>query len=256
MEWLILLVIIVILVLMLGGGYFAYTKYVKKDSAAPTEPVGSTLEITEDGASVTEKYMMMPKRERYLQTPDIVRCQGENQAEFCSHWNQEGFAVVYDLSLANTDVMGEAYRECPGGGHDCWYTEKFDNDGTLIAITNKQGESLLDKLADDLWSGKIDMNHQMFNGFGDMVVFKDGKLVSPKSQTVPTGRRVEADEQIKPSDIPGSMYFIFLLIAMKLAGEEKPGRIVLNIKGAKEGFNTFLANARAPRPPSESPPAQ
>ena len=251
-----ILLAVVFFVMLAGGGYFAYTKYGKKDSAAPAGPVGSTLEITEDGASVTEKYMMMPKRERYLQTPDIVRCQGENQPEYCSHWNQEGLAVVYDLSLGNADVIGQAYRECPGGGHDCWYTEKFDNDGTLIAITNKQGESLLDKLADDLWSGKIDINHQMFNGFDRMAVFKDGKLVSPELQALPTGRRVEAGAQIKPSDIPGSIYFIFLLIAMKRAGEEKPGRIVLNIKGAKEGFNTYLANARAPRPPSESRPAQ
>jgi len=238
-----ILLAFVFFVMLAGGGYFVYTKYGKKDSV---DPVGSTLEITEDGASLTENYRIMPKRERYIQAPDIVECQGENQAEFCSHWNREGFAVVYDLSLANTDVIGRAYTECPGGGHDCWYTEKFDNEGTLIAITNKQGESLLDKLADDLWSGKIDMNHQIFTGFDNMVVFKDGKLVSPNSQALPTGRRVEAGEPIKPSDIPGSIYFIYLLIAMKKAGEGKPDRIVLNIKGAKEEFNTFLANARAP----------
>lgn len=230
-----ILLAFVFFVMLAGGGYFAYTKFGKKDS---TGPVGSTLEITEDGASVTEKYRIMPKRERYIQIPEVRTCYGNEPRDYCSAYDKnDGMAFVYDVSLA--DITSPQYTECPGGGHNCWYTEKYDNDGTLIAITNKQGESLLDKMADDLWSDKLNMEHRMIKEVTTHVEMKDGKLIATK--TLGRGEQsLQIGDVVKPSDLPGSLYFLVLLMAMKKADMEKPGRIVLNIKGARDLFNNEL----------------
>lgn len=239
-----ILLAFVFFVVLAGGGYFAYTKYGKKDSADSSDssdstgPAGSTLEVTEDGASVTENYRIMPKQERYIQLPDVFSCYGNEPRDYCSAYDKnDGMAYVYDVSLAN--ITGPQYTECPGGGHDCWYTEKFDNEGTLIAFTNKQGESMLDKMADDLWSDKLNMEHEMMKQVTSVVEMKDGKLIAKK--TFGKGEQtLQIGDVVKPSVLPGSLYFLVLLIAMKKAGMEKPSRIVLNIKGARDLFNNAL----------------
>jgi hypothetical protein len=246
-----ILLAFVFFVMLAGGGYFAYTKYGKKDSAGSAGSAGSTLEVTENGASVTENYRIMPKQERYIQLPEVYTCYGNEPRDYCSAYDKnDGMAYVYDVSLAN--ITGPEYTECPGGGHDCWYTEKFDNEGTLIAFTNKQGESMLDKMADDLWSDKLNMEHQMIKEITNHMEMKDGKLITKK--TFGGGEQaLQIGDVVKPTVLPGSLYFLVLLVAMKKAGMEKPSRIVLNIKGARDLFNNALPRSSGPPPPQPQP---
>ena len=279
MEWWMIFAIILVVIVV---GYIVYTMTVSQDTpepsetgdasptalgpsetgdASPTTPAsGSTLTITEDGASVKENYRIMPKRERYIQMPNTVSCHGSYPQDYCSAYDKnDGLAVVYDLSLSNRDFSH--YTECPGGGHDCWYTEKFDQDGSLIAVTNKQGESLIDKLADDLWSDKVDVNHAMFSGVKNNVEIKNGVLVATKEIPV-DGSVIQAGNPLKPTDLPGVFYFMILLIAMKLAGMEKPEKITVNIKGAKDVFREELSQSSSsqsqaqPGVPAVAVPAQ
>jgi hypothetical protein len=231
-----ILLAFVFFVMLAGGGYFAYTKYGKKDSV---DPVGSTLEITEDGASLTENYRIMPKREKYIQMPHVADCQKGIESEMCNSYDKnDGFAYVYDLSLA--DAGGPQYESCPGGGHDCWYTEKYDEEGTLIAVTDKNGVSMLDKIADDVWSDKWSMENRLVSEISDAVEFKDGTLKAKRLLTSGGGQKLEVGEVVKPTDLPSSMYFIVLFTSMKNAGEEKPAKITLKVKGAKDYFNKFV----------------
>ena len=143
MTLVLLFLLFVCFVVVIGGGYYAY-----KNMGST-----STLTITEDGASVTGNYKM---REQYIQAPKVKEFHGENPPAWCGEYDKgnEGFAFVYDLSLG--DVKNTVYTECPAGGHACWYTEKYDSEGALTAITDKDGVSLLDKIADDIWDDKLD----------------------------------------------------------------------------------------------------
>jgi hypothetical protein len=60
-----ILLAFVFFVMLAGGGYFAYTKYVKKDSSDSTGPAGDTITlgtdgVTRSGGSTTETYLDMP----------------------------------------------------------------------------------------------------------------------------------------------------------------------------------------------------
>ena len=260
-----LIVLFVIIIMMVVGlaiaGYFAYDKYVKKAKPATgSSATGSPgeLVITGEGATMsnTEKYMLMP---------DLSRCYRESgeMEDYCSAYDKNennGFAYVYDLTLGDS----RGYNSCPGGGHDCWYIEKYDNEGTMIDVVNKNGESMLNKIADDVWNDKWDMeNVRLVREAGEIFEFKDGKLVAKKKWSGgPGGPGFEVGDVIKPTDFPSSMYFVGLFIAMKMANAEKPTKITVNIKNAKVVFDKMKIShgesVAAPSPsesPAREPPA-
>ena len=234
-----LLLIFVCLVMIGGGGYYMYKNKKSSDSETP----GSTLTITEDGASVTENYRMMPRRENYIQVPNTASCYMEDAAEWCGGYDKiaGGFAYVYDLSLADID-RGPNYTACPGGGHDCWYMEKYDSEGTLTAVTNKDGVSLIHKIADDIWDEKLDPKSRLIAEVSGGVEMKDGSLVAKKNLEMGGGNAVRAGEKMKPSYLPGGYYFIALFVAMKQAGMKKPDNIVIDIKNAKDVHTKFVTD--------------
>jgi len=243
---------IVFMMMMVGlaiAGYFAYDKYVKKAKPATGSP--GELVITGEGATMsnTEKYMLMP---------DVSRCYRESgeMEDYCSAYDKNennGFAYVYDLTLGDS----RGYNSCPGGGHDCWYIEKYDNEGTMIDVVNKNGESMLNKIADDVWNDKWDMeNTRLAREAGKIFEFKDGKLVAKKKWGGgPGGPAFEVGDVIKPTDFPSSMYFVGLFIAMKMANVEKPNKITVNIKNAKVVFDKIkIARGESVAVPSPSEP--
>jgi len=236
------IVILILLAAAAGAAYYYYTQVQPEPSIGPS-PGPSTeteLVITEDGASLTENYRIMPKREKYIQMPEVAACQKGADSEMCNAYDKnDGFAFVYDLSLA--DIVNPRYESCPGGGHDCWYTEKYDEEGTLIAVTDKNGVSMLDKIADDIWSDNWDMeNNALVKDITRSVEFKDGSLVATRQLTIGGGRKLEIGDKVKPNQLPGSMYFVALFSSMKIAGEEKPAKITLNVKGSKDLFKKFV----------------
>lgn len=232
-----LIISLVILVVVIAVTVYFMTKSDESDvteTTDETEPETDELVITEDGASVSEGYRIMPRRENYIQIPDVATCGTERPKDYCSGYDvsdTNGFAYVYDLSLAN--ITGPSYNECPGGGHDCWFIEKYDSEGTMIDVVNKDNESMLVKLADDIWGGKWDLeNSAIIKEVKSGIEFKDGTLVA-KQKLNPN---VNAGDVIKPTDFPTSLYFTALLTAMKLSGAKKPSKITIKIKNARDLF--------------------
>lgn len=228
----VVLLIVVILVAALAYYYFTQMKKDEQDGQ-------SELTITENGTTLTEGYRIMPKSEAYIQMPEVYSCGRDNEKSYCPSYEgtiTNGFAYVYDLSLS--DITTPGYTECPGGGHDCWFIEKYDSEGTMIGVVNKNGESLLDKLTDDIWDDKLDMNSLMVSDLLSKMEFKNGKLVTKDTLNMTGNITFAVGDEFKISDSPlPSLYFLILLLAMKAAGVEKPGTITLNVKNAKEKFD-------------------
>jgi len=127
----------------------------------------------------------------------------------------------------------------------------------MIDVVNKNGESMLNKIADDVWNDKWDMeNTRLAREAGKIFEFKDGKLVAKKKWGGgPGGPAFEVGDVIKPTDFPSSMYFVGLFIAMKMANVEKPNKITVNIKNAKVVFDKIkIARGESVAVPSPSEP--
>ena len=232
------ILILLLLVVLGGAAYYYFTQMKSEPTIGPSVgPSGLEVLITEKGATVKENYKMMPKRKGYIQIPQVQICHTDKApAEWCSVYDKnDGFAYVYDLSLA--DIDSPKYTSCPDGGHDCWYTEKYNEEGDLISVENKDGESMLQKLVDDIWADKWDLeNSGLVREAKDFSEMKDGFFVTTKEFRGINGS-INKGEKLKPTDLPTTMYFVGLFTAMKLANMEKPTKITLNIKGARNIFN-------------------
>jgi hypothetical protein len=246
-------VVVVVLVILLAYiAYYYFTGMLDEPSLGPSagpSPGQTELIITENGASMSEGYRIMPMRENYIQMPEVQNCGTDRAPEYCSAYESSdtnGFALMYDLN-----IQEPGYTSCPGGGHDCWFIEKYDNEGTLISVVNKNGDSILDMIADDVWNNKWSSDHQMVQEVSRMIEFKDGKLMAKGEIDTPHGN-INAGDVIKPVHFPASAYFIILFTAMKTAGAEKPSKITLNVKNARDAFNTAKERSSRAREPSES----
>ena len=243
------IVVVVILLAVLAYYYFTQMQDEPSLGPSPGPSTGSSLTITENGASLSEGYRMMPRKEGYIQRPQVEKCGTDAAPDYCSAYyasETNGYAYVYDINL--TDITGTNYTECPGGGHDCWFIEKYDSEGTLISVVNKDGDNMLEKLLDDVWSANWNVNHPLFTNVSRQTEFKDGKFITKTKLTVGE-TDLEPGDEIKPSHIPASIYFIILFEAMKRAGVEKPSSVTLNIAGARDFFN--MEKSKASAPPSE-----
>jgi hypothetical protein len=224
-------ILVICIVVPLAAYYFTQMKKDKPNNSPLDSMSPGELLITEEGSFYKEAYQIMPKKEKYIRRPTVHRCHRPDVAEdYCSSYtisDTNGFAYVYDLSLDGHG--GYTYTECPGGGHDCWYVEKFDSEGTLTDVVNNNGESLIQKLADDIWGGNWDMeNHELTASVKDMFEYTDGKLMV---------KREGGNNRVSlPGDFRGAEYYVTLFTAMKIAGEEKPTEITVNIKNSRNAF--------------------
>ena len=258
------IIIFTILAIILSGlGYYFFI--MKKDEPPPkkspeSSPDSNTnedrliLTITENGTSLSEGYKIMPKREGYIQMPTVWRCDDEGDdidrgsldpnGQLCLSYDSvetNGFAYVYDSTLTGIEIP-LMYTECPEGGHECWFVEKYDNEGTLTDVINKEGDSMLDKMIDDVWNDKWDIDEPIIKRtpFKD-VEFKDGQLISKSDFSLGNGDTLPPGNVIKPGHYPTiwAQYFMLLFISMKIAGIEKPYSVVLKIKNGRDTFMMF-----------------
>ena len=142
------------------AGYFVYQKYAgdgKKSESAAGSPdpgtSGDTITITDNGS----------KKETYVAIPHGL-CRGiHNDPSWCENITPATeMEYVYDPVGGGVDESGNFTTtfntenfKCSDGTTDCVFGEKFDNNRKLTGITNAKGEDFIQKLIDDLWSGKL-----------------------------------------------------------------------------------------------------
>jgi len=161
---------------------------------------GPILRITIDGYEIIER--KKPKKEEYLRAPDMNKCYdgSENKPKYCEqHSPKDGYAIVYDVSIGPS--FSREYMTCPGGGHDCWYIEKLDENGTMIDIVDRDGNKLLEKMADDVWSGKWDSKWIAELTRRDLLVERDSLPWSALEYYAVMFARLREDGVKKPSKI-------------------------------------------------------
>ena len=250
-ETLMIIILVVVVLCLVGVAVAVFSSGSSTDStsalaSAPAPKDGNVLTITENGASKTETYRM---REGYMIIPDVRGCHVAEPAGWCSEMGyskDEGMAFIYDEQLGpsppnnlpceeGAEMCEDKPNTCPGGGYDCAFTEKYNSEGTLISISNKKGEELLDKMADDAWAGKW-KNWQFARGMKRDLDYKGGKIILKKDG--PGGAKAGNELTLKLATTMGVpiMYFIALLLFMYEAGEPRPDKIVLAAKGARHGF--------------------
>uniref|UniRef100_A0A6C0JVT5 Uncharacterized protein n=1 Tax=viral metagenome TaxID=1070528 RepID=A0A6C0JVT5_9ZZZZ len=216
-----------------------------------TQPSTSKLIITENGSTKTENYRIRG-REGYMINHDVRKCHQSEPEGWCSEIGYavetNGMAFIYDkrlgpnpqntVSVCNEDgLCTETPQKCPGeDGYDCTYIEKYNEEGTLISISNKKGEELLDKMAVDCWAGEWE-GWTVLNDNVGKFEYRDGKILF--KEDIPS-REIKAGDELTLSiavtHFSPTLYFVMLFTLMKRAGEPKPQTIQLAVRGAKEGF--------------------
>jgi hypothetical protein len=256
---------IIIIAVIIGLLWYASTK--KKDEKIPAK---NTLTITKDGASTSSTSEAQSGREGYMKMPRSMKpCHtGETDGITGTAWcdsigydkDKHGMAYFYDLefSAAQSHRFHEDCEEtgsgagavrkckevvaCPDGGFDCAFTEEFDSNGALIGITDSEGIQLLDVMANDAWDGKWDDWSSLNDEVKRLVEWKDGKLVLISSNNFGTAGTEWTLLNAMKNDVPPTLYFVALLSSMKMANEEKPDEIILQVEGAKGVFDNVILN--------------
>lgn len=235
-------------VLVLVMGFGVSTRGNKKSTSPESNSEDDVLVITEDGASrqdgggasTTETYMILN---------DAAQCRQEKPAPWCDKVGYDqttnGLAFFYDLDF---DPKGGQFPseceggtcslkvECPDGEFDCAYVEKFNSEGSLVAIVNKRGEHFLDRLAEDIWAEKL-KDWDFASRIEKDIEYKDGKLIFNKD-IGPEGIKKGDELSLKWAMSKGAatVYFVVLLNSMKQAGEKRPAKIVLDVANARDAF--------------------
>jgi len=259
---------IIIIAVIIGLLWYASTKK-KGEEIQTVNPGKKTLTITKDGASTSSTSKVQSGREGYMKMPRSMKPCHTGETDFVTGtaWcdkigydkDKHGMSYFYDLGFGGMGshmfeeecvVVGESgdlqkckeVIACSGDGFGCAFTEEFDADGALIGITNSEGLQLLDVMANDAWGGKWDDWSSLNDEVKGLVEWKDGKLVLIHSNNLGTaGTEWTLLSAIK-NDIPPTLYFLALLSSMKMANEEKPDEIILQVDGAKEIFNNVILN--------------
>jgi len=156
----------------------------KKNKDTPDTKI--VVEINENGSkiqSITETFIDNPYRrcyyKKYFATYDY------SQYEFPSHCDnitkQSGEMYIYDEIGGRIDsVTGgmltgfdDNTTSC-NGNTDCIYYEVFDSKtGNIVDIQNSKGDKFIDKIAEGLWNGRINIDEQIqtFNKSYKLLVF-------------------------------------------------------------------------------------
>lgn len=219
-------VIICVVFILIGiGGYYFFTGGKDESEKPETIIIGG-----EEQTSGTENYMSMPDTTK---VPVSV---------------SEYTVIAYDPESTSMDVASswEENEECPGGGYDCLYIERVNENGRVTAITDKDGNDFLQKFTDDLYNGKlkwIDEHIQDPTKFGSMSqrykLSDDNKLMfkleDDKWERIEPGANKEyqlKDGGVLKQDMNITTYLIFLMILYKASGKPKPN-VVIDLPAVK-----------------------
>ena len=167
------LIVIGVAIIVISG-YFIYRAITKKKDSDPSpgpspgpSPTKTTIVIDENGSSFKTE-----GTETYLEYPRLQNCRSklsEYRPSFCENITvNSGADYVYnpegDMKPDGRFITGfnKDKYECADGSTDCIYEDVFNDSGdTVIGIENSNGEDLVEKLKDDIWSGKFDLNREV-----------------------------------------------------------------------------------------------
>lgn len=230
-------VIICVVFILIGiGGYHFFTK----GKAEPGEPETIVIGGGEKQTSGTEDYMSMPDT---TEVPVSV---------------SEYTVIAYDPESTSMDMASswEENEECPGGGYDCLYIERVNENGRVTAITDKDGNDFLQKFTDDLYNGKlkwIDEAIQDPTNFARMTqrykLSDDNqlmfKLEDDKWARIEPGANKEyqlKDGGVLKQDMNITRYLILLMILYKASGKPKPN-VVIDLPAVKRPYSHSIEMA-------------
>lgn len=179
--------------------------------------------------SSTENYISMPNTEEvpvsFSEYPVYAYDQNSNSDMHAEFWNTN--------------------KECPGGGHDCLYTEKVEN-GRVTGITDKDGNDLIQQFVDDLYDGKLVKLDEMIEEKGERLQ-KTRKLSDDNKVMMKMGeewKEVEPNKQYtmehgsgssswtQTIELPVGQYLLILMMLYKMTGKPKP-RVVIDLPAKK-----------------------
>lgn len=219
------------------------------DTGDDTGTEGVTLVIDETGSkkedSGTENFIEMP----------YSRCRTSSnlQPSFCSRiTKQTGMNYVYDEINGKIDVSNGEFitgfddnTYACNGITDCVYKEIYNDSGNIIVgIQNSSGDDFIQKVADGVWDGTINLNTVTITGktfadhlkditefnenTGELFINNPGRT-PPRVKVAPgTGINDEIDEN-DVLRVPLGRMLVYILFHHKVNNLPKPD-IKLNIK--------------------------
>lgn len=221
-------IICVVLILIGVGGYHFFTKG-KAEPGESGEPETIVIGGGEKQTSGTENYMSMPDT---AEVPVSV---------------SEYTVIAYDPESTSLDTASswEEKEECPGGGYDCLYIERVNENGRVTAITDKDGNDFLQKFTDDLYNGKLKWIDEAIQNPTNLArmsqrykLSDDNQLmfkVDDKWVRVEPGANKEyqlKDGGMLTQDMTVTKYLINLMVLYKASGKPKPN-IVIDLPALK-----------------------
>lgn len=216
-------IICVVLILIGVGGYYFFTKGKVESGEPETIVIGGQEEQT----SGTENYMSLPDTTK---VPASV---------------SEYTVIAYDPESTSPNFASswKENEECPGGGYDCLYMERVNENGRVTAITDKDGNDFLQNFTDDLYDGKLKWIDDMIRNDPGRIreryrLSDDNKLmfkVDDKWVRIEPG--VKKDYQLKDGGVLTqnmniTEYLIHLLVLYKTDGKPKPN-VVIDLPAVK-----------------------
>lgn len=238
-------IICVVLILIGVGGYYFFTKG-KAEPGEPGEPETIVIGGGEKQTSGTENYLSMPDT---AEVPVSV---------------SEYTVIAYDPESTSIDTASswEENEECPGGGYDCLYIERVNENGRVTAITDKDGNDFLQKFTDDLYNGKlkwIDEAIQDPANFARMTqrykLSDDNQLMfKPDDKWVRVEPGANKEYQLKDGgvlkqDMNITRYLILLMVMYKASGKPKPNVVIDSPAVKRQVFGLSVMPSYGPEDP-------
>jgi hypothetical protein len=140
---------------------------------------------------------------------------------------------AYDQN-SNSDMHAEFWdtnKECPGGGFDCLYVERVEGD-RVTAITDKDGNDLIQQFVDDLYGGKLPLIDEMIKEKGEKIKMSrklsaDNKLMMKTGEEwreITPNVKVVMDRENMQQTVNMSVgqYLLILMLLYKMSGKPKP----------------------------------
>lgn len=274
------LITVAIILLLVGvGGYYAYTTLqTETDGGGATDQglsvdvtpgaQGDVVTISDNGvssSSTTETYIAAPRmdncaNELYGGNPSMYEwCDSDMSSSAEMNYAYDPVGGTLGVGGRMTTTFNRDTGKCSDGTKSCIFEENYDSERKLTGITNEDGENLINKFADDLWSGRIVFTDAAKQDFNENITFENNKLYLKNRVCSGEGGEENCDYElieITPKNFPPGFIVLWILLWYKANDKPQP-TIKFDIKSEKT-LGQMVIDARSsrrrsprPRPPME-----